>query len=75
METGLSDHHKIVLTVLNTYVEKRDPTVIKYRNYKNFDENLFRYELIDSLQNMNKTIMKYDEFKECFMNAWISMLL
>ena len=69
IETGLSDHHKMILTVLNTYVKKRDPTVIKYRNYKNFDENLFRYQLIDSLQNIDKTIMKYDEFNECFMNA------
>ena len=50
-------------------LKKRDPTVIKYRNYKNFDENLFRYQLIDSLQNIDKTIMKYDEFNECFMNA------
>ena len=69
IETGLSDHHKMILTVLNMYVKKREPTVIKYRNYKNFDENLFRYEVMDNLQNMDKTIIKYDDLKECFMNA------
>ena len=34
IETGLSDHLKMILMVLNTYVKKSDPTVIKYRNYK-----------------------------------------
>ena len=34
IETGLSDHHKMVLTVLKTYIKKIEPTIIKYREYK-----------------------------------------
>ena len=40
IETGLSDHHKIILSVLNTYIKKREPTVIHYGNYKKFKERL-----------------------------------
>ena len=67
--TGLSDHHKMTLAVLKTYVKKREPTVINYRNYKNFNDNLFRDVLIDNLQNMDKTFLKYDDFKASFINA------
>ena len=67
--TGLSDHHKMILAVLKTYVKKREPTVINYRNYKNFNDNLFRHVLIDNLQNMDKTFMTYDDFKASFINA------
>ena len=34
VETGLSDFHKMVVTVLKTAFPKQGPTVINYRNYK-----------------------------------------
>ena len=40
VETGLSDFHKMVVTVLKTTFPKQGPTVINYRNYKNFTETV-----------------------------------
>ena len=67
LETGLSDHHKLIITVLKTEFEKKDPLVINYRSYRNFDESLFRIELSHALQNFIEEDMGYDEFKEIFM--------
>ena len=67
LETGLSDHHKLTLTVLKTYVKKKDPISVNYRCYKKFNENLFRSQLIISLQSMENNVMNYDKFKETFM--------
>ena len=35
VETGLSDFHKMVVTVMNTSYRKSQPKIIHYRNYKN----------------------------------------
>ena len=37
IETGLSDFHKLVVTVLNEKHERMSPKVIQYRNYRKFD--------------------------------------
>ena len=36
-ETGLSDYHGLVVTILKSQIPRLKPKVIKYRNYKNFD--------------------------------------
>ena len=41
-ETGISDFHKLTFTVLKTYFQKAKPRIIKYRDYKYFDNNDFR---------------------------------
>ena len=69
IETGLSDHHKMLLTVLKTYFKKKDPKIINYRSYKNFNENLFRDEVKNNLHNFNEANMNYDEFEEIFMHV------
>ena len=49
IETGLSDHHKMTVTVLKSY-----------RDYKNFDLEKFCGELVNSLNSFNgKTISMY----------------
>ena len=67
IETGISDHHKMTVTVLKTYFKKLKPLVIKYRSYKHFDEFSFKQELNYSLQTRDKENMTYDEFKNVFM--------
>ena len=67
VETGLSDHHKMTLTVLKTYVKKKDPITVSYRCYKKFNETLFRSQLIISLQRLENNVMNYDKFKKIFM--------
>ena len=34
IETGLSDHHKMVVTVLKIYTKKMKPITVNYRSYK-----------------------------------------
>ena len=43
--TGLSDCHKLVLTVLKTTVPRSQPKEITYRDYKQFDSSKFKKEL------------------------------
>ena len=50
--------------------KKRHPTVINYRSYKKNNEKLLRKDLIVKLQNVNKAVISYDDFKETFMNAF-----
>ena len=69
IETGLSDHHKMVLTVLKSNFEKQDPTILKYRSYKHFEENTFKNDLIKNLKDFNGGIINYDNFKEIFMKV------
>ena len=39
METGISDFHKMVITVLKIFYRKQKPKIFYYRNYKTFDAN------------------------------------
>ena len=56
METGLSDFHKMITTVLKTSFRKMPPKIIKYRNYKSFSHIKFRNELnvASNLVDLNK---------------------
>ena len=61
IETGLSDHHKMIITMMKTKFKKKEPKIVKYRSYKHFDDNIFREELKNALQNTDKE-MNYDVF-------------
>ena len=39
IETGLSDIHRLVVTVMKPYFQKQKPRVVTYRDYKNFSKN------------------------------------
>ena len=52
-ETGISDFHKLIFTVLKTYFHKAKLRIIKYRDNKYFDNNNFRYESIRELSSNN----------------------
>ena len=41
IETGLSDFHKMVVTVMKTFYRKNQPKIIHDRNYKGFSNNIF----------------------------------
>ena len=51
VSTGLSDCHKMVVTVLKTTFKKAKPKEIFYRDYKNFDGNSFKLELHNALDS------------------------
>ena len=69
VETGLSDHHKMTISVLKKYVKKKAPITINYRNYKKFNETDFRNDLIWKLDNLYDEIINYDYFKSIFMKV------
>ena len=55
-ETGLSDCRKLVATIFRSKLIKLPPKVVKYRRYKNFDENIF-------CQDLDQVLIKRDLYK------------
>ena len=45
IETGLSDFHKLVVTVMKTTYKKAEPKIITYQSYKYFNNDSFREAL------------------------------
>ena len=68
IETGLSDRHKMIVSVFRAFFKKLPAKVIKYRNYKTFDQNEFLrnidQELIES--NSYNDEKPYDIFTSIF---------
>ena len=52
--TGLSDFHKMVVTVMKTTFPKAKPTILYYRDYKNFNLSNFRKDLRDQLSKISE---------------------
>ena len=52
--TGLSDFHKMVVTVMKTTFPKAQPKIVYYRDYKNFDLYAFRTDLRTQLSEINE---------------------
>ena len=41
-EAGISDYHRLISTFFKSHYTRLKPQIIYYRNYKNFNEELFR---------------------------------
>ena len=52
-ETGLSDFHLLTVTEFKMSVQKLQPKIINYRDYKNFDNKKLRSDI--SKMNLNTT--------------------
>ena len=65
ISSGLSDCHKMVVTVLKTSFHKSKPREIIYRDYSKFSEKAFRDDLKCSLMCTHE----YEEFEYIFINA------
>ena len=66
-ETGISDFHKMTLTVLRTFLPKQKPRIISYRKYKNFNKTIFREELLKSLSETNNE--SFEGFQKTCLSA------
>ena len=62
-ETGLSDFHRLTLTVLKVYHSKQNPKIIQYRDYKNLTNELFRRDLLRELSFQNVQPNEFDKHK------------
>ena len=63
--TGLSDFHKMIVTVQTYTFVKAKPRVIHYRCYKDFDNFSFR----DELRARLSVTANYDEFDEVYLQV------
>ena len=66
IDTGLSDHHMMTITVLKTSLPKQNPSIIRYRDYKHFSLIHFRKELFTKLNNMKEKDTNYERFESMF---------
>ena len=66
ISTGLSDFHKMVITVLKQTFQSSSPKELVYRDYENFDRPTFRSELEKKL---NQQINEYRHFKQIFLEV------
>ena len=65
--TGLSDFHKLVLSIFNTTFTKSIAKEIIYRDFKKFNEQCFNNDLCTELSS--NSIRSYDLFKNIFLNT------
>ena len=48
-ETGISDHHKLILSFFRSYLMRIPPKTIEYRKYKTSDKSKFLHDLDQEL--------------------------
>ena len=74
IETGLSDFHLMVSTVLKSGFVKRGPKIINYRDYIKFDPVKFRCDLGEELSKCHRVGTTYDHFNATVEKFLISTL-
>ena len=62
IETGISDFHKMTVSVMKVYFKKQKSNVIYYRDYKNFSNDQFRADLLNELTKGQIPIPRLDIF-------------
>ena len=62
-EAGLSDFHKLTFTVVKMFYAKQKSRIIKYRDYKNFNNINFRMDLLKELSLSKLKKGDFDKFK------------
>ena len=65
-ETGLSDHHSMIYSMLKTTFIKSNPRKFIYRNLKNFQEDRFLCELNEKLKDLSSYSQFHQIFFGCF---------
>ena len=69
IETRISDFHKLVVTVLKMFYKRQKPKILLYRNYKTFNEQLFRIELDKELAKIDLNNAELAEFHDEFLSV------
>ena len=65
IETGLSDFHKLTLSIMKVFYKKQKPIIINYRDYRNFDNDAFMNDVKEKVSQFNHEdrFNKFDLFK------------
>ena len=69
IKTGISDFRKLVVTVLKMFYKTQEPKIIQHRNYKTFNEQLFRIELDKELAKIDLNNAELAEFHNKFLSV------
>ena len=69
LETGISDFHKMPVTILKTYFKKGPPKIISYRDYSRYSPHIFRSDLEKALPLEIILSMPHEIFMDIFMNV------
>ena len=68
MEPGLSDFHKVTVTVMKATFQKLDPKIIHYRNYQKYNNYSYRQDLLSTLVmeniNLSNVLKKFIDMYE-----------
>ena len=70
VETGLSDFHRMIVTVMKTSFQKLPVKIRHYRDYSNYDNNMFRVSFFNELSKLNTKAVDLDKF----ITFWIDTL-
>ena len=62
IETGISDFHKMTVSVMKIYVKKQKSNIIYYRDYKNFSNDQFRTDFLNELTKDHIPVSRLDVF-------------
>ena len=65
--TGISDFHSLTTSIMKLTYTKGNPKIKFYRDYKNFDNDLFKVGLENSLTNL--TDLTYTSFEKVFFES------
>ena len=69
VETGLSDFHRMIVTVMKTSFHRLLPKIRHYRDYSNYDNNLFRVSLCNELSKLNIEVIDLNKFISVFIDT------
>ena len=65
----LSDFHKLVVAFLKIYFPKQTPNIQTFRDYRIFQNNLFRSELDYELSKLDVCNLEFEHFLNIFMKV------
>ena len=73
LEIGLSDFHKIILTVLKVFYKKQKLSIITYRRYKNFSNEVLMADVQNRISQVTSDTndLDFDLFKAVLLNVAI----
>ena len=80
IENGISDFHKMTVTIMRSHYPKSTPNIVHYRNYSKFNNDYFRNDLkasLEKLENLDyqsfeifgSTLNKYAPVKQKYIRA------
>ena len=62
LETDLSDFHKLIITATMLKFEKERPQIVTYRNWKNYNKELFEKDIQIKLSQFDIENIPYETF-------------